>query len=142
MFLGTTGECSFIEMFEFASDLGFGISEEIVRRSCLCPVELRRPLVVVDLTTGPNLKRLSPQADNRICDGSHDVSQRWSAAFWSHPATVDGILYRARNAPELFSVALFDRVEDQLVTDCNRNLLQDDLALANLLDYFDCPLMP
>jgi hypothetical protein len=54
---------------------------------------------------------------------------------------VDGILYRSRNAPEAFSVALFDRAGDTLVTDCSRNLFRNEQALADILDHFDCPLI-
>jgi hypothetical protein len=142
MYLGTTAYCSFIEMFDFGGVMDFGISEEAVQQSCLCPVKLRRPLRVADLTTGPNLKRLSPRADNRISDGTHDISRQWAAAIWAHPDQIDGILYRARNAPELFSVALFDRAGSELITDCAANLLRDEGSLADILDYFDCPLVP
>lgn len=142
MYLGTTAYCSFIEMFDFGGVMDFGISEEAVQQSCLCPVELRRPLRVADLTTGPNLKRLSPRADNRISDGTHDISRQWAAAIWAHPDQIDGILYRARNAPELFSVALFDRAGSELITNCAANLLRDERSVADILDYFDCPLVP
>lgn len=142
MYVGLTAACSFIEMFDFDADPGFGISAEVVAQSCLCVVTVRRRLRVVDLTAGPSLKRLSPRADNRLSDGSHAVSQRWAAAFWAHPDAVDGILYRARNAPELSAVALFDRVAEDLAADCTTNLFHDSRALADLLDYFDCPLLP
>jgi hypothetical protein len=142
MYLATTPYGSFMEMFDFAESPEFGISESVLRQSCLCPVRLRRPLQVVDLTTGRTLKRLSPRGDNRISDGSYEVARRWAHALWLHPANVDGILYRARNAPECFSVALFDRAGGVVVTDCSKNLLQDDHALADILDYLDCPLLP
>jgi hypothetical protein len=141
MYLGVSQYGSFMEMFDFASGPIFGIAEETLASSCLCPVELTRPLRLVDITTGRNLKRLSPRADNRISDGSYDVSRRWRAAFWAHPMAVDGILYRSRNAPESFSVALFDRAGDTLLTDCSRNLLCNDRALADILDHLDCPLI-
>jgi hypothetical protein len=142
MYLGTTAYCSFIEMFDFGGGMEFGISEEVVQQSSLCPVRLRRPLHVADLITGPNLKRLSPRADNRISDGSYAISRQWAAAIWAHPGNVDGILYRARNSPEMFSIALFDRAGGELITNCAGNLLRDERSLAEILDYFDCPLMP
>jgi hypothetical protein len=141
MYLGVSQYGSFMEMFDLASGPIFGIAAEDLARSCLCPVELTRPVRLVDVTSGRNLKQLSPRDDNSMSDGSYDVSRRWGAAFWAHPLAVDGILYRSRNAPESFSVALFDRAGDTLVTDCSRNLLRNDPALADILDYFDCPLI-
>jgi hypothetical protein len=77
-----------------------------------------------------------------LADGAHEVSQRWAAALWAHPEQPDGPLYRARNAPDHHSIALFDSVADALVAPCSSNLLQDDVRLAAILDHFGCALIP
>jgi hypothetical protein len=107
----------------------------------LCVVTATRPLRLVDLTTGPALRRLSPTTDSRISTGTHAVSQRWAAAFWNHPARPDGILYPCRRAPELHSVALFDRVQPHLVANCASNILRDRDALVAIVDHYDCALI-
>jgi hypothetical protein len=100
-----------------------------------------RTIQLVDLTNGPALRRLSPDADNRINDGPHAVSQRWALAFWCHPTRPDGLLYRSRLAPEKLAVALFDRVAPDLTVD-DENLLNDADRLAAILNYFGCALVP
>lgn len=111
MYLGEADYCSFIEAFSQQAhhlhSSGLFVSERALEASCLCRVTANRPLRLVDLTLGRNLKRIN--SDNRICDGPHHESQLWSRAFWEHPLTPDGIYYRSRNAPELRSIALFDR---------------------------------
>jgi hypothetical protein len=122
--------------------LGLVVSESLLRQSCLCSVSATRTLRLVDLTTGAALKRLSPHADNRVCDGPHAVSQRWAFALWSHPAQPDGLLYRSRNSPNHYSVALFDRVASVIVAECKLNLLRDRARIARILDHFECGLIP
>ncbi|CAN5605816.1 RES family NAD+ phosphorylase [soil metagenome] len=139
MYLGETHFCSFAEAFIQGASNRFA-SQSLLAASCLCPVLTDRPLVLVDLTTGPNLMQIG--ADNRVCDGPHDVSQRWARALWSHPQQPDGLYYRSRNAPEFFSIALFDRVQPALREDCSRNLLADPASSSRLLDYFRCALLP
>ncbi len=128
-------------MFSGALGQDYGISRDSLEKSCICPVTARRPLQVVDLTTGPMLRRLSPRADNRISDGSYGISQRWARALWAHPDQPDGILYRCRHSPERLSLALFDRVAPELIATGIPNLLQDPRRLGELLDYFDCALV-
>jgi hypothetical protein len=144
LYLGVDPRGAFLEAF--AQHLGpvatgYVVSETHLNQSCLCVVVAVRPLHLVDLTTGPALRRLAPNADNRVSTGSHAVSQRWAEAFWSHPERPDGILYPCRRAPELHSVALFDRVREELVADCATNVLRDPGALAAILDHYDCALI-
>jgi len=139
LYLGESDTCSFAEAFVQGTSQRFASRSQLAV-SCLCPVTADRPLRLIDLTTGANLMRIG--ADNRICDGPHDVAQRWARALWSHPTTPDGLYYRSRNAPELYSIALFDRIEPALHGDCSENLLSDPAELARLLDYFDCALLP
>jgi hypothetical protein len=97
---------------------------------------------LVDLTNGLALLLLSPEADNRINDGLHPVSQRWALAFWTHPSRPDGLYYRSRRAPDRHSIALFDRVAADLVADSAQNRLRDPDRLGAILDYFGCALVP
>jgi hypothetical protein len=145
LYLGTDPRGAFLEAFVQSlgpAATGYVVSQTLLNQSCLCVVMATRPLHLVDLTTGPMLRRLAANADSRISAGSHAVSQRWAEAFWSHPEQPDGILYPCRRAPELHSVALFDRVREDLVADCATNLLQDPGALAAILDHYDCALIP
>ena len=139
MYAGETDYCSFAEAFVLGTDRRF-VSQSVLDQSCLCQIAVTGKLSLVDLTIGPSLMGIG--ADNRISDGPHDVARRWSRAFWSHPAQPDGIYYRSRNAPEMYSVALYDRTADLIESDCRRNLLADPTELARLLDYFGCALLP
>jgi hypothetical protein len=139
LYLGERDYCSFAEAFIQGSHQRL-VSESLLQESCLCPITAARPLKLVDLTNGPGLMRVG--VDNRICDGPHDIAQRWARAFWSHPSQPDGLYYRSRNAPEFCSVALFDRVELLLYDHCSENFLKSPSELARLLNYFGCALIP
>jgi hypothetical protein len=145
LYLGQDEFSSFIEAFsqEVIGHGPFGpiVSRARLARCCLCRVTATRTTQLVDLTNGPALRRLSPDADNRINGGPHTVSQRWALAFWSHPSQPDGLLYRSRRAPEKLAVALFDRVAPDLTAD-DENLLNDADRMAAILDYFGCALVP
>jgi hypothetical protein len=146
LYLGEDEFCSFIEAFnqqvQDRGPLGLFVSEPRLDAYCLCPVTTTRKTQLVDLTNGPALRLISPDADNRINDGLHSVSQRWALAFWEHPSRPDGLYYRLRRAPERSSIALFDRVADHLVAPCEQNLLRDPVRLGAILDYFGCALVP
>jgi hypothetical protein len=143
MYLGEAPFGAFIEAFSQqieSSAWGVFVSRSGLSRSCLCPVSIDGSLRLVDVTTGPHL--LAIGADERINSGPHSASQQWARAFREHPGRPDGIYYRSRRAPELFSIALFERSTRLLRTDCSANLLARDSDLATLLDYFDCALLP
>lgn len=145
LYLGMDSRGSFIEAFAQhlgTAAAGYVVSQQLIERSCLCLVRATRPMHLVDLTTGAALRLLSADADARISTGSHAASQRWAEAFWRHPEQPDGILYPCRRAPELHSVALFDRVRADMVAECATNVLQDPHALAVILDHYDCALIP
>jgi hypothetical protein len=145
MYMGEDAFGAFIEAFGqgLRSDvLGMYVSEGLLRVRCLCTASLTRPVRLVDLSSGAGLKKLSGDADSRIADGPHEVSQRWAAAFWAHPEQPDGVLYRARNAPDHRSIALFDRAADAIVAPCSGNALRDTARLAAILDHFGCALIP
>jgi hypothetical protein len=70
-----------------------------------------RALRLIDLC-GPGLATIG--ADERLCSGEHAVAQQWSLALWQHPASADGLCYRARHDPSRTSVALFDRAQSDV----------------------------
>lgn len=145
LYLGADPHGAFLEAFaqHFGADpRRYIVSQGLLDRSCLCVVTARRPLHLVDLTTGPTLRTLSANADGRISVGTHAMSQRWARAFWRHPDRPDGILYPCRRAPELHSVALFARAQPDLVAACNSNLLRDQGRLIAILDHYGCALVP
>jgi hypothetical protein len=145
MYVAMDPRAAFLEAFAFAlgTDPGnYIVSQSLLDRGCLCIVTAKRPLHLVDLTTGQVLRRLSANADARISVGTHATSQRWARAFWAHPERPDGILFPCRRAPEFHSVALFARVQSHLVASCNPNLLQQPEQLAALLDHYSCALVP
>lgn len=145
MYVGENEFAAFIEAFSQSlgsSLLGLFISESLLASRCLCRVTTSQSLRLVDLTSGAALKRLAANADGRISDGPHAVSQRWAAALWSHPDQPDGLIYRSRNAPDHRSIALFDRAAPALVVPCTENLLRDPQRLNAILEHFGCALIP
>lgn len=100
----------------FIETFGHQTGSRIVTRTALeeralSRVEARRALRVVDLT-GRGLPRLG--ADERLCSGDIAAAQEWSRALAAHPATPDGLLYRARHDPTRLSTAVFDRARGAL----------------------------
>lgn len=145
MYVGEDALAAFIETFGpalLSGPVGVFVSQSLLATRCLCTITTARPLRLVDLSRGAALKQLSAHADSRLADGPHDVSQRWAEALWAHPEQPDGLLYRARNAPDHRSIALFDRAEDALVAPCSANVLRDNARLAAILDHFGCALIP
>lgn len=145
MYVGEDVFTAFIEVFGpalLSDPAGVFVSQSLLAARCLCAITTTRSLRLVDLSRGAALKQLSEHADSRLADGPHHVSQRWAEALWAHPEQPDGLLYRARNAPDHRSIALFDRVADTLVAPCSANLLRDDARLAAILDHLGCALIP
>lgn len=145
LYLGADPFGAFLEAFaqQLGSDpRGYIVSQGLLDRSCLCVVTAKRPLHLVDLTTGPQLRSLSAAADGRISVGTHAMSQRWARAFLAHPDRPDGVLYPCRRAPERQSVALFACVADELIATCRPNLLLDAAEVVAMLDHYGCALVP
>jgi hypothetical protein len=141
--LGYDDRASFSEAFDHQFKTIGGlvvVSESVLQQSCLCPVELLRPVRLVDVTSGPALRKLG--ADAAIGDGTHLSSQEWSLAIWNHPEQPDGLLYRCRSAPELLSIALFARASSAVRGTCSENFLRVPARLEMLVDYFQCALIP
>ena len=145
MYMGEDAFTAFIEAFGpalLSDPAGVFVSQSLLATRCLCTITTTRPLRLVDLSRGAALKQLSAHADSRLADGPHQVSQRWAEALWAHPEQPDGLLYRARNAPDHRSIALFNRAQDALIAPCTSNLLREGSRLAAILDHFGCALIP
>ena len=89
---------------------------------CIARIETGRRLRLVNLTDGASLARLG--ADARLWTGDYALSQAWSLALWNHPEQADGLLYRARHAPDRLAVAIFDRAAGILTFTPRGSLLE------------------
>ncbi len=141
LYCARTQAGAFIEVF--GSQLGVGPARNTLDRKavvlrCWTRVEAHRPLHLVDLT-GRGLAAIG--ADERLCAGDYDVSRRWSEAFYDHPSAPDGIYYRARHDPSQRSVALFDRVERNVMAQPGGTLLTDAVLLAQMLRRYQIDLI-
>jgi hypothetical protein len=81
-------------------------------------------------------------ADARLCTGDHALARRWSFALWGHPASPDGLAYRARHDPARIAFALFDRVASAVEADPVGSLLDQPLLLARILEAYGFGLVP
>lgn len=106
------------------------LDSKSLSQRCWGRVHIARPVRLVDLT-GQGLAAIG--ADDRLCSGDYGVSQRWAKAIYEHPSQPDGIYYRARHDPSQYSVALFDRVEQEVSIQSDGSLLFDAALLARLL---------
>lgn len=97
---------AFIETFGDAAGRTVTVNSLTVR--AYTTFEPTRALSLVDVR-GAGLARIG--ADARLFAGDRVPAQQWSLAIWSHPATVDGICYRARHDPSRSAVALYDRAD-------------------------------
>jgi hypothetical protein len=82
------------------------VSGTMIDAHGLARVTCASPLQCVDLS-GEHLASVG--ADARIATGPWRISQRWSRAFFTHPAQPDAILYRGRRDPSLLSLAIHER---------------------------------
>jgi hypothetical protein len=126
---------AFIETFGAKTGIQLISNNELSLRSISC-LQNTRPLNLVDLT-GAGLVKIG--ADGRLCDGDHQLAQRWALAFWQHPMQVDGIYYRARHDPSQYCAAIFDRAsEDWHITQTLRCGSREFRGtLANILDRYE-----
>jgi hypothetical protein len=97
----------------FGRELGYRyVSMSQLRATGHAMVGARRTLRLVDLT-GPGLARIG--ADASLCTGRDvEVTKRWARAFYTHPDSPDGILYRMRHDPSQIGLAIFDRAEQEV----------------------------
>jgi hypothetical protein len=134
LYLAKQAEGAFIETFGQTTGVRVVAQAELALRS-ISFLECRS-LRLVDLTAA-GLARIG--ADNRLCDGDHQLAQRWSLALWNHPDLIDGILYRARHDPSQECVALYDRVGDifkiQQTWGCDSRSFA--VTLSQILDTYE-----
>lgn len=106
---------------------------EIERRS-LCEFRAVRPLRLVQLY-GPRLNIINATAG--VTSGpDYSVSQTWSQAIYNHPASADGILYRATHDNDQFALMLFDRARDAINDGTSVRLTDDLRTLGRILDHY------
>jgi hypothetical protein len=106
------------------------------------PVELLRPMKLIDLSNSGGLARLG--ADSRLFSGSHAVAQRWSAALRKHPSKPDGILYPARHDAARNACAIYECPPSVFKLDAKGSLLeQQQVALLGaILDCYGFAITP
>jgi hypothetical protein len=114
-YLGTSFDCAFVETIYPTRIVGYSrriVSLSELRDRYLAEVRLTRPLRLAEFA-GHGMVQMG--VDTRITGGDdYHPSQAWSQAVHERdPASdgraVDGILYPARHASSLYSVALFER---------------------------------
>lgn len=116
------------------------VQTQDLARLALSEVEVIRPLRLVALH-GAGLARIG--ATGAVAMGPYAVCRAWSAALRLHPATIDGIRYRARHDDDRFALALFDRAADALAARGSVPLLARELTvtLAGWLDRYGIALI-
>jgi hypothetical protein len=134
LYAGSDVHCAFIETFGQSTGANLVTVAALATRS-ISRIESVRPLRLVDLT-GSGLARIG--ADERLCSGDHRLAQRWALALWRHPATPDGLLYRARHDPSRTAVAVFDRAQMAVSAVAVGSILDQNLAgaLGDILDTY------
>ncbi len=146
LYVGENESCAFIEVYgdSLVSDpsrLTYRLffSEELEVRSW-ARVMPKRALRIVDLT-GPGLSILG--LDERICAGSdYTISQHLSRALWGRRERPEGLCYRARHDPFLYSLTIFDKAQAQLRAISLGSLVDvpNRAVLQTVLDRYRCGL--
>jgi hypothetical protein len=83
---------------------------------------------------GPGLARLG--ATSVVTGGDHGFAQTWSRAIHEHPASPDGLLYRANHDNGEICAALFERCSNKLRAGASEPILSDRERLGGLLDRY------
>ena len=112
LYAGEDLACAFVETFAHSLESPQYVTEEELALRAYSEIRSRRALRLVDLT-GEGLARLRADANLTTMD-DYAVPQAWSQALHLHPASPDGLRYRARHDPNRISVALFEHVEAKL----------------------------
>jgi hypothetical protein len=141
LYLGMDEYCSFIETFGQTTGIR-SISTMQIEARRLAELEVVRPLKLIDLCSSGGLARIG--ADAGLLSGSHEVSQRWSAALRSHPIKPDGILYPARHDPARRACAIFDCPASVFRMSGRGSLLdsRNIQVLQSILNTYDFGLTP
>lgn len=111
------------------------IEEVDLASRSLAHVRVTRDLRLVGFH-GPGLARMGATAS--AATGPYAVSRAWSLSIHEHPASSDGIRYRARHDDDGFAIALFDRAADTLEIETTDGLISlgNRNELARWLDRY------
>lgn len=112
LYVAESEEGAFVERFlRDPSHRYRAISAKEFDSQMLASITVPRALKLVDLaSTGP----VRMGVDARLSSGPYRTAQLWSRAFYAHPESPNGIVYRSRHNPSQLCVALFDRVGSRL----------------------------
>jgi len=125
-------EGAFAETCLRAVGAQFVASAYLVARS-FTAVTTTAPLRLVAVH-GPGLARIG--VTSIVSGGEHALAQLWSRAIHDHPASPDGLLYRANHDNGEICAALFDKCVGRLDPRRTQELLSDRARLAALLDRY------
>lgn len=90
----------------------------VLKSQSLIRVELRAELRLVPLH-GNNFQKIG--ADASVTAGiNYSVSKKWARAIYDHFGCVDGLRYRSRHDDDVFSIAVFERWNDESNRSCHR----------------------
>lgn len=111
------------------------IEEVDLASRSLAHVRVTRDLRLVGFH-GPGLARMGATAS--AATGPYAVSRAWSRSIHEHPASSDGIRYRARHDDDGLAIALFDRAADMLEIETTDGLMSlgNRNELARWLDRY------
>lgn len=128
---------SFVEVF--CRNQTRVIDEQQLNQYRIAEFKASKNLKLIDLA-GKGLVRMG--LDARIATGSYKVAQAWAKAFYDHPDSADGILYRSRHDPKQQLAAIFDRALGLLSFEQQgslREYLGDEFFA--LLDHYEIALL-
>lgn len=100
---------AFIE--SFGDSEGNTISHGTLDQRSIAEITTTKVIRAVDLTA-QGAAWLG--AAGEVSAGNHALSQRWAYALWGHPASPEGIYYRARHDQSRFCAAIFDRAQTSI----------------------------
>ena len=135
-YLGVDTYTAFIECFRQRARFKC-VAESEIQQSSVVRVQIS-PLNLLDIT-GPGLAHLG-QTGNLTSSESHVESQIFSRRIFEHPENVDGILYRAKQDPNRFSIALFERAEHKVTADTSAEW-HGHGQLVEILDHYELGLI-
>lgn len=136
LYAGLSPEIAFAETL--LRGKGALIAETELKLRSLCTFTVNEDLVLVELH-GKRMYKIDANAS--VTSGlPYDASQAWSSAFYRHPDTPDGIVYRGTRDNSLFAIVLFDRARHKIDDGASIPLMQDKTALGALLDRYEAGL--
>ncbi|MBI2762054.1 MAG: RES family NAD+ phosphorylase [Chloroflexi bacterium] len=148
MYMGETLACAFIETFDRIETANPDhkclnvVAWSALESRGVASVETAIDLRLVDIT-GPGLRRIG--ADGRLAStDDYDLTRRWSRALHDHPSQPDGIRYRSRHDPSLFSAAVFERARPKLTARARGSLASPPFhqELAQIMETYQFSLVP